>query len=98
MKHNFTSTDLKYYRQRKIPRLLDVKIDNEKISIHEVINSKVNYDPFEMRKKGTVKHNKMNLLRSKYNRYLKGGFLAPTRDEFKHFLLLNFEKYLKHFK
>ena len=57
MKHSFTKTDLIYYRQRKIPSLLGITIENETVSIHKVINSKVKYDPFNMKMKGTAKHN-----------------------------------------
>lgn len=99
MDYNFTKTDLKYYRQRKIPSLLGITLENENISIHSVINAKVKYDPFNMKNKGTVKHNKINLLRSKYKRFLKGGYLAPTRDEFKQFLMNDSQlrKYFKRF-
>lgn len=100
MKHNFTKTDLKYYRQRKIPSLLGITIENEMVSIHEVINNKVKYDPFDMKNKGTHKHNRMNLLRAKYKRLVVGGYLAPSKEEFLYFLQSDnyLRKYLKRFK
>lgn len=82
----FTKTDLKYYRLRKIPSLKGVvDYSNNTVSIHQVINDKVKYDPFEMKRKGTAKHNLFALMFSKYKRVLKAR-TQEERDQFINFL------------
>ncbi len=69
---NFTRDDLKYYRLRKIPSLKGVVDYKENtITIHQVINSKVKYDPFNMKVNGTNRHNIFNTMYRKYKRVLK---------------------------
>lgn len=84
-----------FYVQNKIPKLGDFTY-KDKVSIHKVINDKVNYDPFQMRKKETERHNKLNLLKLSYNNYKRG---LKTKDEFFYTLISNkyIAKYLKRF-
>lgn len=78
----FTKTDLDYYRLRKIPNLKGVNDNcNNNISIHNIINDKVGYDPFQIKIKGTSKYNIMQLLFSKYRR-TKAQYNPLTWEEF----------------
>jgi len=90
-----TKLSLDYYRQRKVKNNFNVKEDQ--ISIHKVINSQCGYDPHNMKKFGTRRHNSLSLLRSYYNRYTKGGI---TLDEFIRLLTTrkDLNKYSKRFK
>lgn len=78
----FTKTDLDYYRLRKIPSLKGV-IDRRKndISIHKVINDKVCYDPYQIKIRGSSKHNIIQLFFSKYKR-TKSQYNPLAWDEF----------------
>lgn len=84
-----------YYRERKVKSLAGFTVDNT-VSIHKLINSKVGYDPFDMRKNGTSRHNMQNLLKSKYKQFKKGSI---TRSDFVHWLGLKeyLTKYVKRF-
>ena len=74
----FNKTSLAYYRQRKVSNFLGVKDDI--INIHKVINSQCGYDPHNMRKQGTRRHNSLSLFCSYYRYYKKGRY---TLREFK---------------
>jgi hypothetical protein len=67
------------------------------ITIHQVINSKVGYDPFHMKTKGTKRHNSINRLGLMVSNYNKG---YVCRDEFIAKLLADkhLAKYAKCFK
>ena len=97
---NFTKTDLKYYRLRKIPSLKGVVDYQENVvTIHQVINDKVKYDPFNMKLCGTTKHNLFNAMYRKYRRLLELG----TEDERLAFIAFlgkyeKLKKYQKRFK
>ena len=96
----FTRDDLKYYRLRKIPSLKGVTDYRENsITIHQVINSKVNYDPFNMKVNGTNKHNIFNTMYRKYKIVLKLN-IPDERLEFINFLgkYDKLKKYQKRFK
>lgn len=60
-----------FYRENTVKSFAGFTSDKT-ITIHQVINSKTGYDPFEMRKKGTKRNNTFNLLRSYNVRYAKG--------------------------
>jgi len=68
---NITKTTLDWYRQKKIPSLCG-KSDKYVITIHSVLNAQFNYDPFDMKKRGTNHHNAINLLGLSYRSYKKG--------------------------
>lgn len=70
-----TKEHLIFYRQNKIKALWGIKEDN--INIHTLINLQVNYDPFDIKKKGTKRHNNINLLRLIYKNYKK-GYITKT--------------------
>lgn len=97
---NFTKTDLKYYRLRKIPSLKGVVDYRENVvTIHQVINDKVKYDPFNMKRCGTTKHNLFNAMYRKYRRVLELG-IEDERLQFINFLgkYEKLKKYQKRFK
>ena len=96
----FTRSDLKYYRLRKIPSLKGVTdYRDNTITIHQVINDKVNYDPFKIKTCGTTKHNLFNSMYRKYKEFLKYG-IEDHRTEFINFLgkYDKLKKYQKRFK
>ena len=86
---------LQFYRERKVKSLAGFKIDNT-ITIHQLINSKVDYDPFDIKNKGTSKHNMHQLLKSKYRQFKRGSL---SREELLHWLGLKdyLSKYVKRF-
>ncbi len=89
------NTRFQFYRERKVKSLAGFTVENT-VSIHEVINNKVSYDPFGMKKKGTGKHNLQSLLKSKYRRFKRGSI---TRENFILFVGANMylQKYSKRF-
>ncbi len=84
-----------FYRERKVKSLAGFTVKNT-VGIHALINSKVGYDPFEMKMKGTSKHNLQNLFKSKYRQFKRG---SVTREDFIHWLELKdyLSKYSKRF-
>ncbi len=84
-----------YYRERKVKTLAGFTVENT-VNINKLINSKVSYDPFDMRNKGTSKHNLQNLFKSKYRQFIRGSI---TREDFVHWLSMKdyLAKYTKRF-
>uniref|UniRef100_A0AB39AJF8 Homing endonuclease n=1 Tax=Vibrio phage P018-4 TaxID=3229728 RepID=A0AB39AJF8_9CAUD len=93
---SINKTQYKFFVERKIPRLGDFE-NKIQVSVHQVINSKSGYDPFNMKSKGTKRHNELNLLKLSYGNY-KRGF--TTKNEFL-YLIRNktyLAKYYRRFK
>lgn len=84
-----------FYRERKVKSLAGFTVENT-VNINKLINSKVKYDPFDMRTKGTSKHNLQNLFKSKYKQFIRGSI---NRVDFVYWLSMKdyLAKYAKRF-
>ena len=84
-----------FYRERKVKSLAGFTVENT-VSINKLINSKAKYDPFDMKNKGTSRHNLQNLFKSKYKQFIRGSI---SREDFVYWLSMKdyLAKYVKHF-
>lgn len=90
-----TKSHLNFYRMNKVKNPWN--IEEDKINIHKLINIQINYDPFNMREKGTKRHNSINRLRLIYSNYKK-GYITKTDFILKLEVDQYLTKYIKRFK